>query len=310
MNNVDVKQLGKVAVLMGGTAAEREVSLKSGQAVLAALLEQGVDAEGIDVVSVEQLLDVAKQYDRVFNVVHGRWGEDGGIQAVLDALDVPYTGSEQAASALTMDKLRTKWLWQGAGISTPEFIYVTEKHPLIPEDFQIPFPVIVKPSHEGSSIGMRKVESLSELVEAVNYAQEFDQEVLVERWITGREFTCAILDGDALPLIELRTSHSFYDYDAKYLANDTQYLCPTNLPADQEAAIQKLCLQAFEIAGTRDWGRLDLLMDKEENVWLIELNTVPGMTDHSLVPMAAKAKGIEFGELVVKLLTLTLQHSH
>lgn len=303
---IDVKSFGKVAVLMGGTAAEREVSLKSGQAVLKALVSQGVDAQGIDVVSVDQLLDIAKHYDRVFNVVHGRWGEDGGIQAVLQALDVPYTGSEQAASALTMDKLRTKWLWQGAGISTPEFVRVSKYQPFNAEQFSLPFPVIVKPSHEGSSIGMRKVDSLDDLIEAVEYAQEFDDEVLIERWITGREFTCSILDGEALPLIELRTSHSFYDYDAKYLANDTQYICPTDLPEAQEKSIQQLCLQAFDVAGARDWGRVDLMMDETSQVWLIELNTVPGMTDHSLVPMAAQAKGIGFEELVIRLLALTM----
>lgn len=303
---IDVKALGKVAVLMGGTAAEREVSLKSGKAVLKALLAQGVDAEGVDVVTVEQLLEIAKHYDRVFNVVHGRWGEDGGIQAVLDALDVPYTGSEQAASALTMDKLRTKWLWQGAGLPTPEFVRVSKTQPFDAVGFSLPFPVIVKPCHEGSSIGMRKVDSLEELIEAVGYAQEFDHEVLIERWVTGREFTCSILDGEALPLIELKTSHSFYDYEAKYSSNDTQYLCPTNLPEQQEKEIQTLCLKAFDVAGARDWGRVDLMMDSNNQVWLIELNTVPGMTDHSLVPMAAKVKGISFEELVVRLLALTL----
>ena len=228
---------------------------------------------------------------------------------MLDALDVPYTGSEMAASALTMDKLRTKWLWQGAGLPTPEFVRVSETQPFDAQRFSLPFPVIVKPCHEGSSIGMRKVENLEQLIEAVDYAQEFDYEVLIEQWITGREFTCAILDGEALPLIELRTSHSFYDYDAKYLANDTQYICPTDLPANQEAAIQQLCLQAFDVAGSRDWGRVDLMMDPSGHVWLIELNTVPGMTDHSLVPMAAKVKGISFEQLVVKLLMLTLKHA-
>lgn len=301
-----IAALGKVAVIMGGTAAEREVSLKSGRAVTAALQAQGVDVTGIDVVSVEQLLDISKEYDRVFNAIHGRWGEDGGVQAVLDKLDVPYTGSGMAASALAMDKLRTKWLWRGASLPTPEFMVVSKENPFDPSAFDMAFPVIVKPSHEGSSIGMRKVNHLDELAEALSYAQEFDSEILVEKWITGREYTCAILEQDALPMIELKTSHDFYDFNAKYQANDTQYICPCGLPESQEKAIQKIVLDAFHIIGAKDWGRIDLMLDDDDQVWLIELNTVPGMTDHSLVPMAAKVIGLSFEALVLKILMLTL----
>ncbi|MDX1795446.1 MAG: D-alanine--D-alanine ligase [Hydrogenovibrio sp.] len=301
-----IARLGKVAVIMGGTAAEREVSLKSGRAVTAALQAQGVDVTGIDVVSVEQLLDISKEYDRVFNAIHGRWGEDGGVQAVLDKLDVPYTGSGMAASALAMDKLRTKWLWRGAGLPTPEFMVVSKESPFEPSTFDMTFPVIVKPCHEGSSIGMRKVNHLDELAEALAYAQEFDSEILVEQWITGREYTCAILEHDALPMIELKTSHDFYDFNAKYQANDTQYICPCGLPESQEKTIQNIVLEAFHIVGAKDWGRIDLMLDDENQVWLIELNTVPGMTDHSLVPMAAKVSGLSFEALVLKILMLTL----
>lgn len=307
-NEMRIESLGKVAVLMGGTAAERPVSLKSGAEVEKALQNAGVQAEAIDVTSVEQLLDVAKHYDRAFNVVHGRWGEDGGIQAVLDALKFTYTGSGMAASALAMDKLRTKWLWQGAGLPTPPFIVVSKTRPFKPETFGLQFPVIVKPVHEGSSIGMQKVESIEHLEEALENARQYDAEILVEQWVTGAEYTCGILGVQALPLIKLETPNTFYDFDAKYQSNTTQYICPCGLPADQELALQELCLQAFETIGALGWGRIDLMTDQQGNPWLIELNTVPGMTDHSLLPMAAKAKGLDFEQLVLQLLFQTLEN--
>ncbi|VAW48199.1 D-alanine--D-alanine ligase [hydrothermal vent metagenome] len=293
---------GKVAVLMGGQAAEREVSLNSGRAVTQALAAQGIDATAVDVTSLHDLVDVAKQYDRAFIALHGRWGEDGVVQAILDDLKLPYTGSGMAASAIAMDKLRTKWMWLGAGLSTPRFIWVSKKTPLNLAEFSIPFPVIVKPSHEGSSIGMRKVNDLSALEEAVAYAQEFDSEVLIEQWITGREYTGAILNGEALPLIELKTANEFYDFEAKYCSNETQYLCPCDLEGALQSSLKTMVLNAFNVIGAQGWGRVDFMLDEQNRPWLIELNTVPGMTDHSLVPMAAKATGRSFEALVVEVL--------
>lgn len=302
-----IKKFGKVAVLMGGISAERAISLKSGRAVTQALQKLGVDARSCDVTSIGQLSEVAQNYDRAFIALHGRWGEDGGVQAVLDALKLPYTGSGMTASALAMDKLRTKWLWKGVGLPTPAFLKVSATTPLIIEQFDLTFPVIVKPSHEGSSIGMRKVNNLKDLQAAVAFAQQYDEEVLIEQWIEGREFTCAVLDGVALPLIELKTDHDFYDFDAKYQSSTTQYICPSDLSENQQTQIQNIVLEAFDVVGARHWGRVDLIVDKNNQAWLIEVNTVPGMTDHSLVPMAAKAIGMGFEQLVLKLLILTLK---
>ncbi|MDG6778485.1 D-alanine--D-alanine ligase [Thiomicrorhabdus sp. zzn3] len=299
-------EFGKVAVLMGGKAAEREISLKSGQAVTAALQSQGVDAVACDVSSIIDLQQVADTYDRAFIALHGRWGEDGTVQAVLDDLGLPYTGSGMAASSIAMDKLRTKWLWRGAGLPTPEFVHVSPNQPFDADSFSIPFPVIVKPSHEGSSIGMRKVDSLEVLQEAVEFAQQYDAEVLIEQWIDGQEFTAGILYGEALPLIRLQTTHDFYDFDAKYQSNDTQYHCPCGLPEEIEMQIQQMALRAFDVVGARVWGRIDVMLDAQDQPWLIELNSVPGMTDHSLVPMAARASGRSFEKLVVEILKSTL----
>ena len=299
-------KFGKVAVLMGGEAAEREVSLRSGQAVTQALISAGVDAHAEDVSDIEQLQRVAKSYDRAFIALHGRWGEDGVVQAVLDDLGLPYTGSEMQASAIAMDKLRTKWMWMGAGLPTPGFVWVSDYMPLDIEYFDLPFPVIVKPCHEGSSIGMRKVYDKAELVEAVKYAQQFDSEVLIEQWVVGREFTCAVLNGETLPMVELKTTHDFYDFDAKYKANDTQYICPCEMDEELNSDIQELVLQAFNVVGGKTWGRIDIMLDEDQQPWLIEFNSSPGMTSQSLVPMSAKAAGIDFQQLVVKVLASTL----
>jgi len=299
-------EFGKVAVLMGGNAAEREVSLRSGLAVTQAFIAQGIHAVSEDVTQLEDLQRIAKEYDRAFIALHGRWGEDGVVQAILDDLGLPYTGSGMAASAVAMDKLRTKWMWMGAGLPTPGFVWVSDLMPLNIEEFDLPFPVIVKPSHEGSSIGMRKVYDKENLVEAVTYAQEFDSEILIEQWVTGREYTCAVLNNKALPLIELKTTHDFYDFDAKYKSNDTQYICPCDLDNETENELQELVLQAFHVLGSKGWGRVDLMLDDDDQAWLIELNSVPGMTDHSLVPMAAKADGMDFANLVVEILKSTL----
>lgn len=299
-------EFGKVAVLMGGIAAEREVSLRSGQAVTQALIAQGIDAVSEDVTELTDLQRIAQEYDRAFIALHGRWGEDGGVQSILDDLKLPYTGSGMAASAIAMDKLRTKWMWMGAGLPTPGFVWVSELMPLDLDNFDLPFPVIVKPCREGSSIGMRKVYDLESLKQAVEFAQEYDAEVLIEQWITGSEYTGAVLNNKALPLIELKTTHDFYDFDAKYKSNDTQYMCPCGLDSEVEDEIQDLVLQAFHVIGSKGWGRVDLMLDEDGQAWLIELNTVPGMTDHSLVPMAAKASGLDFQQLVVEVLKATL----
>jgi len=304
VSNYPVKNLGKVAVLMGGVAAEREISLKSGLAIFEALKSKKVDVTLLDITKVEHLLDLSGKFERVFNAIHGRWGEDGGVSAILGAINLPYTGSDMASSALSMDKLRTKWLWQGIGLSTPGFLAVSVLQPFEPTSYSMGFPVIVKPVREGSSLGMKKANSLNELVEAIAFAQQYDNEILVEKWIVGREFTCSIVDGIALPLIELKTSHDFYDFDAKYKSNDTEYLCPVNLEREQEEEIKKLSLRAFHALGAKDWGRVDLMLDDNNQAWLIELNTIPGMTDHSLVPMAAKSIGLSFADLVVLLISL------
>lgn len=306
----NVTKLGRVAVLMGGWSAERPISIKSGLAVTHALLAQGVDAVACDVKCLDDLIAVTKEYDRAFIALHGRWGEDGKVQAVLESLGFPFTGSKMTASTIAMDKYRTKLLWSGAGLPTPNFLMVSPSQPLdLVTALELTFPVIVKPTHEGSSIGMRKVDSLDMLEDAVNYALEFDHEVMIEQWVTGREFTGAILMGEALPLIELKTSHEFYDYDAKYAANDTQYICPCDLPDAKQAELQALLMKAFAVVGAKDWGRVDFMLDQEFSPWLIEINTVPGMTDHSLVPMAAKAKGISFEALVMQLIEATLGKS-
>ncbi|HEY9017048.1 D-alanine--D-alanine ligase [Thiomicrospira sp.] len=297
---------GRVAVLMGGVAAEREVSLRSGQAITQALQRAGVDAHGLDVTRLEQLVEISQSYDRAFIALHGRWGEDGQVQAILQSLAMPFTGSQMAASALAMDKLRTKWLWRGAGLSTPDFVQVSQFQPLDLENFNLSFPLIVKPSHEGSSIGMRKVYNPEELQQAVEFAQQYDNEVLIEQWITGREFTVGVLNGRVLPTIELKTTHDFYDYSAKYQSNDTQYLCPCELSQSLQEQIDQLVLRGFDVVGAKGWGRMDLLVDDNHQAWLIELNTVPGMTDHSLVPKAAKVMGLSFEELVVEILKTSL----
>lgn len=299
-------EFGRVAVLMGGIAAEREVSLRSGQAITRALQASGVDAEGLDVTQLTDLVKVAADYDRAFIALHGRWGEDGQVQAILQSLNFPFTGSAMAASALAMDKLRAKWLWRGAGLSTPSFVQVSQNQPLDIEAFPLEFPVIVKPCHEGSSIGMRKVYNLDELALAVTHAQEYDAEVLIEQWVTGREFTVGVLNGQVLPTIELKTSHDFYDYSAKYQSNDTQYLCPCELTSELQQQINELVLRGFEVLGAQGWGRMDLMVDQHNQAWLIELNTVPGMTDHSLVPKAAKVQGLSFEQLVLEILRTSL----
>ena len=297
---------GKVAVLMGGWAAEREVSLVSGRAVLDGLLRRGVDAHGIDVGRdvIEVLTD--RGFDRVFNVLHGRGGEDGVIQGALEILGLPYTGSGVMGSAIAMDKYRTKLLLQALGLPTPGFALIEDDADLAAAA-ELGFPLMVKPALEGSSIGMSRADDADQLRAACAKAAECDSHVMVERWITGAEYTAAVLGREALPLIRLETPHAFYDYDAKYHADDTRYLIPCGLDQTVEAELQALALRTFDAVGARGWGRVDILMDEEGQPWVIEVNTVPGMTSHSLVPMAANAVGIDFDELVWRILAQTLE---
>lgn len=300
------KQFGRVAVLMGGTAAEREISLRSGAAVFQALQNRGVDAVAVDVTgSLIHALE-NQQVDRVFNIIHGRGGEDGVLQAILDNMGIPYTGSGVLASALAMDKLRTKLCWQGAGLVTPKWVLLKDENDLDSCIAQLGFPVIVKPAAEGSSIGMSKATNREELRQALAVAAEFACDVYAERWVTGKEYTVGLLDGQALPVIRLETPNAFYDYHAKYLANTTQYHCPCGLDAEQEQILQALAVTAGQVIGIKGWARVDVFIDEAGQSQLIEINTVPGMTDHSLVPMAAKQAGIGFEELVWRILATSL----
>ncbi|QJD29525.1 D-alanine--D-alanine ligase [Methylococcus geothermalis] len=299
-------EFGRVAVLMGGAAAEREISLKSGKAVLEALQAGGIDAEGFDVGRdmIAPLLE--RRFDRVFNIIHGRGGEDGVLQGALACLGLPCTGSGVLASALSMDKLRTKLCWMGAGLPTPPWLRLDSSADLDRCRQALGFPVIVKPAEEGSSIGMSRAATAEELAQAWERASGYGCAVFAERWIEGVEYTGGMLKGMPLPLIRLETPHAFYDFDAKYRAETTRYLCPCGLDAEREAELQALVLRACQIVGVSGWGRVDLLVDRSGQPWLIEVNTVPGMTDHSLVPMAAKAAGIDFQELVWHILETSL----
>ncbi|MGZ4958288.1 MAG: D-alanine--D-alanine ligase [Methylomonas sp.] len=300
------EEFGKVAVLMGGTAAEREISLNSGNAVYQALKNQGIDAMAVDVTGspIEALAHVTA--DRVFNIIHGRGGEDGVLQAVLEVLGLPYTGSRVMASALAMDKLRTKLCWQGMDLATPKWFVLKSELDIDACIARLGFPVIVKPAQEGSSIGMSKANSREELIAALLLAKQYQCDVYAEQWVQGNEFTVGVLDGEALPAIRLETPNVFYDFEAKYKANTTQYHCPCGLSADRERALQALALQACQGVGVKGWARVDVFIDVNDQSQLIEVNTVPGMTDHSLVPMAAKAAGIDFNELVWRILETSM----
>ncbi len=296
------EDFGRVALMMGGQAAEREISLISGAAVLASLEKQQVQVEAVEVQSNAIDALAGKQFDRAFNIIHGRGGEDGVLQAILDAKGIPYTGSGVLASALAMDKLRTKMCWQGMGLSTPPWFVLKTTDDLSACAEALGFPVIVKPALEGSSFGMSKANDKAELAEAWALARQYGCEVYAEKWISGKEYTVGFLQGEALPVIRLQTPHAFYDYAAKYQADNTQYHCPSGLDAVQEAYLQKLAVQACEVIGVTGWGRVDVFIDSDDKAQLIEVNTVPGMTSHSLVPMAAKATGIDFDELVWRIL--------
>lgn len=294
-----IERLGRVGVLFGGRSAEREISLKSGAAVVAALEAVGVDCVALDMGrdSIAQLQSAG--LDRAFIALHGPGGEDGRIQAVLEYLDIPFTGSDVQSSAIAMDKLRTKQLWRGVGVRTPDFAVLGEGSDWAAVLAELGGEVMVKPAHEGSSLGMARVNDPQALASAYREAAGFDATVIAERLVTGAEYTVSILGDRALPAIRLETGHEFYDFDAKYRAGDTQYLCPCGLDKDSEAQLQREALAAFKALGCRGWGRVDVMADSNGHWQMLEVNTVPGMTDHSLVPMAAKAAGLDFNELIL-----------
>jgi len=301
-------QFGKVAVLFGGTSAEREVSLKSGNAVLAALKSRGVDAHAFDPAERPLHLLRAEGFQRVFVILHGRGGEDGTVQGALELLGIPYTGSGVMASALGMDKWRTKLVWRGADLPVPDYALLDDSSDLAAVEKKLGLPLFVKPANEGSSVGISKVKAPGELARAYRDAAKHDKLVLAERFLGGGEYTVAILgEGSnmrALPVIRIVPATEFYDYEAKYFRDDTRYFCPSGLPPDKEAEMQALARQAFTVLGCRGWGRVDVLMDADGTPYLLEINTAPGMTDHSLVPMAARTAGIEFPDLCLKVLEL------
>lgn len=301
-------KFGKVAVMFGGTSAEREVSLKSGAAVLKALQAQGIDAHAFDPKDQPLSALEAQAFDRVFIVLHGRGGEDGTMQGALQLHDMPYTGSGVLGSALAMDKIRCKFLFSAHGLPTAPF-RVAQKGDDI--DYaamlaQLNGKVMVKPANEGSSIGMSAATTAAELEQALALAFEYDDAVLVEQWINGREFTVSMLDGQALPVIEMRTPRAFYDYEAKYQSNSTEYLCPAPISAEQTASLQQSAMAAFKAVGASGWGRVDAMLESDGQFRLLEVNTVPGMTEKSLVPMAARAAGYSFEQLVAKILEQAL----
>ncbi|MBS0896821.1 D-alanine--D-alanine ligase [Pantoea dispersa] len=301
----------KVAVLMGGTSAEREVSLKSGSAVLAGLREMGIDAHGVDTRDVS-VLDLPQQgFAKAFIALHGRGGEDGTLQALLEFLQLPYTGSGVMASAITMDKLRSKLLWQGRGLPAGKFVWLTRQQYEQGLDAAaqasidaLGLPLFVKPSCEGSSVGISRVNQAEALPAALQEAFRHDDDVLVEAFLSGAEYTVGIVGDEILPSIRIQTASEFYDYEAKYISDDTQYFCPSGLSAEKEAELQTLVLAAWRALGCSGWGRVDVMVDGDGNFQLLEVNTSPGMTSHSLVPMAAKQAGYSFPQLVARILEL------
>lgn len=301
MRITDASRFGRVAVALGGSSAERDVSLDSGRNVLEALRARGIDAQPVD--GIPALLAALREsrYDRVFNILHGRGGEDGTLQGALEALGVPYTGSGVLGSALTMDKIRTKQVWIALGLPTPRFARLGRGDDVAHAMAELGLPAIVKPCHEGSSVGISRVRSRGDIAAAVELAARYDGEMLVEQLVEGREFTVGILGREALPSINIVPAGEFYDYHAKYVAEDTQYLCP-GLEGEAELELRQLALSAFLASGARGWGRVDVMRDAAGRNWLLEVNTTPGMTSHSLVPKAARTVGIEFEELCWRIL--------
>ena len=301
----------KIAVLLGGTSAEREVSLNSGNAVLVALRKQGYDAHPIDpkIFPVATLKE--QGFDRVFNILHGRGGEDGTMQGLLEQIGLPYTGCGVMASALTMDKMRTKMLWKAFGLPVAEMEIVTTENRINLNPMavvkKLGLPLMVKPSLEGSSVGLTKVKTVEELESAVDFALKFDRTVLIEEWLAGDEFTVPVLDGEVLPSIKIVPEGEFYDYDAKYISDNTQYFCPAGLIEAREQELRRLVKQAYDVVGCRGWSRIDVMADAEGKFRLVEVNTNPGMTSHSLFPKSAATVGYSFEQLVEKILELSAE---
>lgn len=303
MSKADALSFGHVALVVGGDSAEREVSLRGGKAIAKALENLGVQFSVVD--GPRRLLEqvAAGHYDRVFNLLHGRGGEDGALQGALRIYGIPVTGSGVLGSALTMDKVQTKRVWMASGLPTPRWQTAGSADDADAIIEALGLPLFVKPAHEGSSIGMSRVDQAGDLPAALDSALAFDTTVLVEQCIRGPEYTASILDGEVLPLIGLEPARTFYDYAAKYESGDTRYRCPCGLPDDKERELAELCLAAFDVVGASGWGRVDLMLDNDGSPWLLEVNTTPGMTETSLVPKAAKAAGIDFEELVWRILT-------
>jgi len=298
------RDFGKVAVLMGGRSAERAVSLKSGAMVLTALKKKGLDAYAFDPGERTVPALISERFDRAFIALHGRYGEDGTVQGALELLGIRYSGSGVLGSALAMDKWRSKLLWQACGIPTPRCELLTRASDFAAVAKRLGLPLMVKPANEGSSIGMSKVREGRALAEAYALAANYDSVVIAESFVDGAELTAAVLGETALPLIRLETPRDFYDYEAKYVANDTRYILPCGLPPDAERAIQDEALRAFRALGCSGWGRVDLMLDHSGKPYFLEVNTIPGMTDHSLVPMAARHAGLSFEDLCIRILEL------
>jgi len=302
----DPCRFGKVAVLLGGGSAEREISLMTGAAVHKALRARGIDAHRVD--TAQDLIATLQSgaFDRAWIALHGRGGEDGSVQGLLEFLGMPYTGSGIKGSAISMDKLRTKQLLVGAGLDTPDFRVVSG-----PQTFEsivdaLGLPLMIKPAEEGSSLGLVRVERREELATAYATAARYGCEVLAERWVTGREYTVTVLQGEALPLVRIDAANTFYDYEAKYFSDRTRYVCPCGADPEREREWGELALRAFRTVGASGWGRVDFMLGAAEEPLLLEVNTVPGMTAHSLVPMAASAAGIDFDELVWRILETSM----
>ncbi|PHS25622.1 MAG: D-alanine--D-alanine ligase [Methylophaga sp.] len=298
---------GKVAVLMGGSSAERDISLISGQAVLEALLEQGVNAYKVDTANDVSVQLQQGKFDRAFIALHGRGGEDGEIQGVLSSLSIPFTGSDMTGAVLSMNKMISKQIWLQQGLPTAQFEQVTMSTDVNDIAMRIGLPLFIKPVNEGSSIGMSKVNSVAELSQAIALATEYDAEVIAEQWIDGEEYTIAILKNVALPTIQLKTPNEFYDFEAKYQADTTEYLCPCGLSEQEEQQCQQMAKEAFNSLRMNGWGRIDFMQDKQGQFYLLEANSIPGMTDHSLVPMAAKQAGLSFADLVWQILETSME---
>jgi len=299
-----MKQFGKVAVMMGGSSSEREVSLMSGTGVLNALKSRGVDAYAFD--PSEKPLSALKEegFERAFIALHGPFGEDGTLQGALETMGIPYTGCGVMASAIGMDKWRTKMLWRGASLPIPEFVLLDDETDFDAVEAMLGLPLFVKPACEGSSFGVSKVKVPGEIRTAYAEARKYDRLVIAERFVGGGEYTCAVVAGRALPSIKIEPASEFYDYEAKYFRDDTVYRCPSGLPADVEAEVQSLALTAFKVVGGEGWGRVDFLMDETMRPFLLEINTAPGMTSHSLVPMAARVAGMSYEDLCLAILEM------